>query len=317
MTSSPELFIIANNNMPTFNTEDFEHIPCAICGARDLSVFNISKSEQVHNQNVICETCGLVFITPRLKEERYIVYYKEEYVRDIYGVKSEKDVAEVLSWRGRRANDKIGYFPEYFSKYRRVLEIGAGTGIFLVKLREMFGADIFGVEPSTQFVSIAKKHLNIPLFEGTAKDYFARHGASRRFNMIVMDQVLEHVYDPLATLLIVHDLLECDGFAYIGVPNIANPAHPREEFFIGPHVYQFNPWSINKLLAMANLKMIKLHDPPSSPMHMIVARTDNSAGALSAIPGPFSKEYLTSVVDNFGKVGTTSHTSAQVVSAGT
>lgn len=287
--------------MVSFNENDFEEVSCLLCGGTSRAVFNEAASASMHRVNVICEPCGFVFTSPRLREEISLRYYQDEYVRDFYGVKGEADIPEVLSWRGRRANDKIGYFPEYFEKYTNVFEVGVGTGIFLKRLREAYGAAVFGVEPSASFARIARRHCEVPVFEGTIRKYFDEYGDSRRYTMIVMDQVLEHVYDPIGTLRIVHDLLFPEGFVYIGVPNLANPAHPREEFFIPPHIFSFTPRTIAAALERAHLKIVKLYAPERSPMHLIAARTDNPASSLppEEISGPLSKEDLTRIVDSF------------------
>lgn len=281
-----------------------EEIKCTLCESGETALFNESKTEAVHNRNVICGRCGLIFVNPRLKEEDYLKYYEHgDYVKDHYGLKSDKEIEEVISWRGRRANEKIDCFPDIFAQAKNVLEIGAGTGVFLNLLKNNYQADVLGIEPSRHFVDIAKKKFGLDIFEGTLRSYLGTRGTSRLFDLIVMDQVLEHLYDPLDALKQASSLLQRKGYLYIGVPNIADPKHPREEFFIGPHIYTFNPWTIMLLLWRVGLKMVKLEAPKASPMYLIATPLDNpvSMFPIVNIPGPFSAEDLAKRIDNFGK----------------
>lgn len=281
-----------------------EEIQCILCQSNNTGIFNESKTEMVHKTNVICKCCGLIFVSPRLREEDYIKYYEHgDYVKDHYGLKGDGDVEEVIRWRGRRAEEKIACFEDIFAKAKDVLEIGAGTGIFLKKLAEKFSSNVFGIEPSKRFASIAREKFGIEIYEGTLRSYREEVGTRRLFDLIILDQVLEHLYNPMDALLKAKSLLQKNGYLYIGVPNIANPKHPREEFFIGPHIFTFNPWTIVLLLWKVGLKVIKLNAPEASPMYLVATPFENpmSMFPLKDIPGPFSAEELEKRIDSFGK----------------
>ncbi len=280
-----------------------EEIQCILCQSNDLGIFNESKTEAVHKTNVICKCCSLIFVSPRLCEEDYIKYYEHgDYVKDHYGLKEDSDIEEVISWRGRRALEKIACFEDIFAKAKNVLEIGAGTGIFLKKLAEKFSANIFGIEPSRRFADIARQKFGIEIYEGTLRSYFEEIGTKRLFDLIVLDQVLEHLYNPLEALTKAKSLLQKNGYLYIGVPNIADPKHSREDFFIGPHIFTFNPWTITLLLWRVGLKVVRLNAPKVSPMYLVATPFENSISMfpLKDIPGPFSTEELGQRIDNFG-----------------
>lgn len=275
-----------------------------LCNSNDSSIFSLaSPAREIHGRNVICNRCGLIYVSPRLSEEEYLDYYsKGDYVKDHYGLKSAADVEGIINWRGRRAAEKINVFPDIFSQNKNVLEVGSGTGVFLNHLVNKFGSKVFGIEPSREFVRIARERFNLEIYEGTLRSYHEEYGTRKPYDLIIFDQVLEHLYNPLSALVEARNLLQKNGFIYIGVPNIANPKHPRQEFFISPHVYTFNPWTTNLLLLRAELKMIRLVAPAKSPMYLIAASLDNPEPMFPAknIPGPFSPAELTEIIDNFG-----------------
>lgn len=281
-----------------------EEIQCILCQSGETALFNESKAEAEHNRNVICERCGLIFVSPRLKEEDYLKYYEHgDYVKDHYGLTSDKEIEEVVTWRGRRAKEKIECFPDIFSQAKNVLEIGAGTGVFLNILKNNYKANVFGIEPSGKFAEIAKNKFGIDVFLGTLRSYLETHGTSRLFDLVVMDQVLEHLYNPIDALKKAASLLEKNGYLYIGVPNIANPKHPRDEFFIGPHIYTFNPWTITLMLWRVGLKLVRLQAPEASPMYLVATPLQNPVPMFPIvdIPGPYTPEELAKIIDNFGK----------------
>lgn len=281
-----------------------EDIQCLICQSSETEVFNESKTEKVHGRNIACKRCGLIFVSPRLSEEDYLKYYEHgDYVKDHYGLNNEEDIEEVIRWRGRRAKEKIACFPDIFRNAKEVLEIGAGTGVFLNELASMGKANMLGIEPGNRFAEIARKRFGLNIYEGTFRSYYEAHGTRKLFDLIVMDQVLEHLYDPLDALSKVKTLLQKNGYLYIGVPNIANPKHPRDEFFIGPHLHTFYPWTIMLLLWRAGLKLVRLLAPEASPMYLAATPLENPQPMfpIKDIPGPFSLIELSKKIDDFGK----------------
>lgn len=279
-----------------------EDVGCALCESADQSVFNESNSETVHTRNVICNRCGLIFVSPRLSEPEYLAYYADgDYVKDHYGLARAEDIDEVISWRGRRAKEKIDCFPEIFCLAKNALEIGAGVGVFLDELKNRYGTIVAGIEPSKKFAEIARARFNIPIFEGTLQSFMKNEKAADRFDLVIMDQVIEHLYHPLETLRAAASLLVPNGYLYVGAPNIASPKHPRDEFFIGPHVYTFNPWTITLMLWRAGLKVVRMQTPSASPLYLIATPISNPAPMvpLTDIPGPFRANDLAHAIDSF------------------
>ena len=82
-----------------------------------------------------------------------------------------ESVEQVIEWRRRRSRQKIGYFPDFWKKGQRVLEIGAGIGTFLDVLREEHRAKVWGIEPSPSFVQFACEAFGFPLFHGLYEEW--------------------------------------------------------------------------------------------------------------------------------------------------
>ncbi len=96
---------------------------------------------------------------------------------------------------------------------KRVLEIGCGTGYILYKLQQL-GADVVGVEPGEHGISAGQKY-NIPVI----RDFFPTPQITGRFDVIILNNVLEHVSDYRRFLQQTSGFLAESGRLIITVPN--------------------------------------------------------------------------------------------------
>ena len=96
-----------------------------------------------------------------------------------------------------------------------VLDVGCGDGLFFDTLAALPGVrHVEGVEPDATLVSPDGPHrarIHVQPFD-------ARFQPGRRYSLIVMLDVLEHLADPDAALRQVHALLEPDGVFIATVP---------------------------------------------------------------------------------------------------
>lgn len=96
--------------------------------------------------------------------------------------------------------------------WKHILDVGCGDGLFFPRLRE-FG-EVEGVESDAELVSAgnADRHR---IYVGP---FDARFQPEKKYSLILMLDVLEHLQDPLDALRRVRDLLEADGMFLITVP---------------------------------------------------------------------------------------------------
>lgn len=99
---------------------------------------------------------------------------------------------------------------------KNYLDIGCGVGWSLLVARDM-GFETFGIEPMLPAATYASNTLGV----NVAGAFFSPElfpGIS--FDLIVMDQVLEHVPQPRAVLQDVVERLKPGGILFLGVPPI-------------------------------------------------------------------------------------------------
>ena len=171
---------------------------CNLCGSRELAF--VDKKNGIGQ----CGSCGFVFDMERPISAEIERYYSREGKYDAWLSKEkERDIL----WRRRL---------EVVLKYRRsgtLLDVGTGIGQFLHFAREYFEGT--GTEISTSGIEIARRKYGLAILNGTLENL----AFDKKFDVITLYHVLEHVPDPSSTIRRCKDLLNSGGFLFIAVPN--------------------------------------------------------------------------------------------------
>jgi len=132
-------------------------------------------------------------------------------------------------------------------KKGKVLEIGSSTGTLLNLFRKD-GWVVQGVEPSDMSAAYAIK-IGIP----TIKEKFEKAKISKKFNVVILNHVLEHMENPEEVLKKVHKILNNNGLIVVNVPNagsLSSRIYGKSWKYVLPneHLWQFTPQSLISLL---------------------------------------------------------------------
>jgi len=98
---------------------------------------------------------------------------------------------------------------------KKLLDIGCGMGQFLL-LAKNAGAEVFGHDISKEAVQFVESHFGIKVFDCQIKDIIKTTGT---FDIIVMNDVIEHLIYPLQVLSDIRDVLSENGMLLIHTPN--------------------------------------------------------------------------------------------------
>jgi len=140
-------------------------------------------------------------------------------------------------------------------RFKSVLDVGCGTGEFLIKLRRR-GVDVHGLEPS-RFAAGYATSLGLDVFQGGV----AAYRPEQKFDLITLWNVIEHLQDPAGDLARLRDLLAPDGTIVILTPNIGS----RQANAFGPdwaglevpkHLQLFDASSLRSLAAKTWLSQV-------------------------------------------------------------
>lgn len=109
----------------------------------------------------------------------------------------------------------LKYIPQ---KIKKVLDVGCASGNFGQMLKEIYGCEVWGVEPDTASAEIAGNKLDhvINSFFDSSVDI----PAVNKFDCIFFNDVLEHLQQPEEALKLASDYLETNGCVIASIPNI-------------------------------------------------------------------------------------------------
>ncbi len=235
-----------------------EYESCEMCGNEFTShyrtvighysddYFNIEK----------CNNCGLLFVNPRLNIAfRNFCYKKERHLVD-YFLRREKQSRS-------QAELVLRILSSMDCRNGRLLEVGCGIGIFLNIASER-GFHVTGVESNEHTSAYASKRHNV-----ICSDFYSIQLPESFFDIIVIEQTLEHLAEPLKALLKARKLLKTRGFLYIGIPSVdwlsiiiadMTSKIKRLHSFWSPedHLYYFNSLTVKKYLKRAGFEDVDI-----------------------------------------------------------
>lgn len=160
-----------------------------------------------------CRNCGHEFLdcnmTPSQLGELYTNYYPRK-TFDLDQCKPHAEKTGIGAWFNGLNSSSFRRVPNNV----RVLDVGCGFGQSL-GYHTARGCDVYGVEADENIRRVAEK-FGYKVHVGLFDDSIYEPGY---FDYVTMDQVIEHVTDPLSTLRGVARILKPGGTAILSTPN--------------------------------------------------------------------------------------------------
>jgi 2-polyprenyl-3-methyl-5-hydroxy-6-metoxy-1,4-benzoquinol methylase len=222
-----------------------------------------------------CASCDLVRADPLPTLEEKVAVETQGYtdeaafpeVRDFFA-NCHRDFVDDPVIRTMRRH--LGSIETLLGKPGRLLDVGAGTGIFMHLARER-GWIPAGVDICPLTAVKAEQEFGLRIAVGP----FEHHEfPDRSFDAVTMLDVVEHVPDPLAVLRRVRAVLRPGGVVCIGVPNqrslltavvdaYARAGGPGAQalllrLYVAPHLYYFTPRTLTRLVEAAGFRIASL-----------------------------------------------------------
>lgn len=228
-----------------------------------------------------CETCGFKHVIPIPTPEELEKLYKEEF----YSTEKPRYLErhrEDLEWWNLVYSDRYDFFEENLPNNRRtILDIGSGPGFFLFEGKRR-GWKASGIEPSQQAVEHANG-LGLDIMGEMFSPSLAK--GLDKFDVVHMNNVLEHIPDPMSILKAAYDTIKPGGLLCVSVPNDYNPfqhvlrkAYNYEPYWFEPqeHINYFNPDSLEKLFKKIGFEVILKE--ATFPIDLFLLMGDNYVG---------------------------------------
>lgn len=118
---------------------------------------------------------------------------------------------------------------------RRILDVGCGSGKLGAEFKKR-GAYAVGSDISPVAVKEAKARLD-EVFLVQSEDVLPRNTSQGQFDLIILAEILEHVFDPVAMLIKANKFLKSGGHFIITTPNFMVWTN-RLKFLLGKFTYQ-------------------------------------------------------------------------------
>ena len=219
---------------------------CNLCGSIETEIISEITRYEVPAKSVICRVCGLVFIDEETRQKDLRQYYDEKYRKQY--VSQDLDSQSYQDQKVNQAKKLI----EKGIVRGNVLEIGCANGVLLLELKKIKKEiSIFGVEPTRDIAEQAEKS-GVNVFCDFVENY---EDNETKFDLIIIDHVLEHFQDPKKVILKLKSILKEDGTIFIEVPDILEPYHDLEHlFFQHVHLYNFSARTLTALLKSCGFK---------------------------------------------------------------
>jgi len=235
---------------------------------------------------IACVNCGFKHVVPIPTEEFLSNYYKEEYIKKRVNRKNYpnfyKKMEGDVPWLEVFYNEKYDLFEKYLDKNNRsIVDIGSGLGLFLSTGKKR-GWQTKGVEPSKESC-VYSKGLGLDV----SNIYLNEHNYRKigKYDVVHMNEVLEHLPDPNKMMQVVKDLLNPNGLICIVSPNDFNPlqvayveSSKSVEWWISPpeHINYFNHDSASALLEKHGFNIVE--QTSTFPLEMFLLMGDKYVG---------------------------------------
>lgn len=229
-----------------------------------------------------CRHCGVRYVNPRPTPDALAAMYREGYFApQATGHQHLRHDDMKLATARLRLQ-----FLQEFRATGRLLDVGSGGGVFVRAAREA-GWSAIGLEPSFDAAAHAAREHRLPIVTGHLEQPPL---AGRRFDVITMFDVLEHVFSPGTFLAEARTLLAPQGLLVIETPNMAGwlprlmgSRHP----WVRPpeHLTYFTPGSLRLLLERAGFRVLRLlaRAPKALSLDYVLGLTESTNPLLTAL----------------------------------
>lgn len=181
---------------------------CFLCNSCNFILIAEKDVNAIPLKTIVCENCGLVMSYKRMNKESAGIFYSE-YYRNIY---ESLDTCLINKRYEHETQRKI---PKYLRKDKVILEIGCGGGWNLMPFLKR-GYKHYGFDFDKDFIEQGrKKGLN--LFSGGVEQAIEKN---IKCDYLLLDQVLEHLDDPVSFLKSLKPILNKNAVINIFVPSL-------------------------------------------------------------------------------------------------
>ena len=201
-----------------------------------------------------CSNCSLIYVSPILKEKNIIQLYKNSSYSNSWG----KILSNKIEYKfNQKKFDNLLLDIKRITQVKgKALDVGCAVGQFLDTLKKD-GWDTYGIELNDQERRASQKKKHVVYDKKIELNYLPE----KKFDLVSILEVLEHVYSPTHVIKSINKVLKKDGLLVVIVPNVgslaANIMQSRCNMFLGmSHITMFNPLTLKNLIEKHSFKQV-------------------------------------------------------------
>lgn len=274
--------------MATDAAPDAEYDPrretCRLCGRGELRPYDRDFRQHAIDR---CSVCGTLAMNPQYSDahlSRFYSSYISVHPDDAAPralKRRDKNDPDVRREGKRRALELLAAFGDP----GRILMVGCGDGLELEVARAAgWRPEGYDIDPAT--TAAVAERVGVPVHSGPFEALPMR-GA---FDAVFMDQVLEHLKQPIDYLEKARDLLVPGGLLFVAVPNIGSLSN-RAKSMVGRmglrerkrgkhyntrhHIFYFHPAGLKRLLRERGFEVLTVRGslkPQRNPLTPVLSR---------------------------------------------
>lgn len=253
---------------------------CAVCGGTLGHVLLVVRepdrferrcgidSEGYRREWVECGVCGIVSNRlPRLSLERLNAlrssYYEVDFAKSDIGDKYRK----VMSLAPHQSDNwgRVERIRKFAARWlpskapKNVLDIGAGTGVFLSRFLDTADSswEAVGIEPDPAAAAHLRKVNRFQVVEAM----FYGQAELRGFSLVTLNKVLEHIDEPVRVLKqVAQALIPSCGLLYLEVPDkLTIGCRPLNDNILGAlHCHLYHPGGVERLFRETGFEPLRI-----------------------------------------------------------
>ncbi len=242
---------------------------CVLCGCGTSGFFAKGGDYEYRTSDrvftfVQCSACGHVYLNPRPSDRTLHLAYPSDYYT-LSGRHTTGRSRLIARFKSLVINRRLRFFRPLLSGRASVLEVGCGDGSLLMDLKRRYpGLEISGLDMALPQGAAARCSAMGIAVRGVSVEQ-AELGLER-FDLIIMNQVIEHVADPVAVMEKLSAALKPGGYVSIETPNPGGYDRRlfRQSFWGGyyfpRHLHLFGRRDLRYLMERAGLDVIVQND---------------------------------------------------------
>ncbi len=233
--------------------------PCPGCEGREVRALFSQRFARVEGLSihggyevVTCARCGACFADGLPPQRAFDAYY-----RDASKYEGHHPGAPIPAHDAARFEADADDFARYIPRAdATIYEIGCANGGLLAALKRRGFAHVEGLDPSPLSARIAREQHDVEVATGS---FFSAPGGARRFDVVVLVGVLEHLVDVTTALRSTLAALAPGGTLIVEVPDAQafgrRPEAPFQEFSV-EHVSYFTAATLDALMRAHGLSSV-------------------------------------------------------------